>query len=182
MDPRSWIVGKHDHNHFHCLLLLTLASKYTNSLEILRKNNPRIPSIQRFYTYYYWWLVQEILGTSIRRRVYLQISVLTVRRELFAHCPGLWVTTVATLHSLHSARWRRRAKHEFKYVCSVVWEGSRVSGSMACWSSADTSQSCPPVCWLPATQGEVATKFVVIFTTSMNLYLHMCFFLVKRAY
>ena len=146
MDPRSWIVGKHDHNHFHCLLLLTLASKYTNSLEILRKNNPRIPSIQRFYTYYYWWLVQEILGTSIRRRVYLQISVLTVRRELFAHCPGLWVTTVATLHSLHSARWRPRAKHEFKYVCSVVWEVSRVwiNGLLElCWH-----QSVLPACLL----------------------------------
>ena len=52
----SWIqeVGSPE-KHFHCLLLLTLASKYTNGLEILRKNNPRIPSIQRrFYAYYYW--------------------------------------------------------------------------------------------------------------------------------
>ena len=26
-----------------------------------------------------------------------------VRLELFAHCPGLWVTTVATLHTVQ--RW-----------------------------------------------------------------------------
>ena len=95
----SWIqeVGSPE-KQFHCLLPLTLASKYTNSLEILKNtiHTKRVLCLLLL-------LVQEILGTSSSRRVYLQISVLSDWRELFAHCPGLWVTTVATLHTVQ--RW-----------------------------------------------------------------------------
>ena len=135
----SWIqeVGSPE-KQFHCLLLLTLASKYTNSLEIL-KNTIHTKKVLCLLL-----LVQEILGTSSSRRVYLQISVLSDWRNYLHIVPGYgWQRWQhCTLCNAGSARWRRRAKYEFKYVSSVVWE---VSGSMACWSLADTSQSCPPV-------------------------------------
>ena len=145
----SWIqeVGSPE-KQFHCLLLLTLASKYTNSLEILWKNNPRIPFIQRrFYAYYTTTGARNLRHKQQQQQqvgLFANFSAVETGGSYLHIVPGYgWQRWQhCTLCNAGSARWRRRAKYEFKYVSSVVWE---VSGSMACWSLADTSQSCPPV-------------------------------------